>query len=63
MFGNFFMTPSPEWVSAPNSFVSLLLYFFLPPFKENELPFWVPGVFGQCPEVVLWKLFSIQTIF
>ena len=40
-----------------------LLYFVLPPFKENRLPFWVPGVLQQCSEVVLWKLFSIQMIF
>ena len=42
MFGNFssFTTPSP------NSFVSLfyLIYFVLPPFEENRLPFWAPGV-------------------
>ena len=37
-----------------------LLYF---PFKENGLPFWVPGVLHQCSEVVLWKLLSIQMIF
>ena len=30
-----------------------LLYFVLPPFKENGLPFWVPGVLHQCLEVVL----------
>ena len=64
LFGNFsfFMTPSPGQVSVPNCFVSLL-YFVLPPFEENGLPFWVPGVFCQCSEVVLWKLFSIQMIF
>ena len=40
-----------------------LLYFVLPPFEEIGLPFWVPSVFCQCREVVLWKLFSIQMIF
>ena len=40
-----------------------LLYFVLSPFKENGLPFWVPGVLCQCSEVVLWKLLSIQMIF
>ena len=39
------------------------LYFLLPPFKENGLPFWVPGVLCQRSEVVLWKLLSIQVIF
>ena len=37
-----------------------LLYFVLPPFKENGLPFWVPGVLRQHTDIVLWKLFSIQ---
>ena len=40
-----------------------LLYFVLPPFKENRLPFWVSGVLCQHSEVVLWKLLSIQMIF
>ena len=40
-----------------------LLYFVLPPFKENGLAFWVPGVLHQCSKVVSWKLFSIQMIF
>ena len=40
-----------------------LLYDVLYPFKENGLPFWVPGVLRQCSEVVLWKLLSIQRIF
>ena len=39
------------------------LYFSLPLFKENGLPFWVPGVLRQLSEVVLWKLLSIQMIF
>ena len=40
-----------------------LLYFVLPPFENNGLPFWVPGVLRQCSEVVLWKLLSIQIMF
>ena len=40
-----------------------LLYFVLPPFEENGLPFWVPGVLHQHSEVVLWKLFTIQMTF
>ena len=65
LFGNFssFMTPSPGWVSILNSFVSLFVYFVLPPFKENGLSFWVPGVLCQHSEVVLWKLLSNQMIF
>ena len=40
-----------------------LLYFVLPPFEENGLPFSVPGVLHQHSEIVLWKLLSIQMIF
>ena len=40
-----------------------LLYFVLPPFKDNGLPFWVPGVLCQSSEVVLWYLLSVQMIF
>ena len=54
----------PGMVSIPNSFVSLcFLYFLLPPFKENKLPFWVPGILCQYSEVLLWRLLSIQIIF
>ena len=52
LYGNFSSstTPFPGWVSVPNSFVSLFVFyiFILPPFKENGLPFWVPGVLHQC---------------
>ena len=40
-----------------------LLYFVLPPFKENGLPFCMPDVLRQHSEVVLWNLSSIQMIF
>ena len=50
----FFKTPCPGWSSIPTSFVSLfLLYFFLPPFEDNGLLFWV----------VLWNLLSVQMFF
>ena len=39
-----------------------LLYFVLPPFEDNGLPFWVSGVLHQCSEVVLWYLLSVQMI-
>ena len=67
MFGNFssFKTPSPGQVSIPNSFVSLFIFyiFVLPPFKDNGLPFGVPGAYRQRSEVVLWYLLSVQMIF
>ena len=63
VFGNFslFKNPLPEWSSVPTSFVSFfcLLYFFLPPFEDNGLLFWVPDVLCQHSEVVLWSLPSV----
>ena len=40
--------------------VFYLLYFFLPPFKDNKLPFWVPDVVCQHSEVVLWNLSALS---
>ena len=40
-----------------------LLYFVLPPFEDNGLPFWVPDVLCQHSEVVLWNLLHIQMFF
>ena len=60
----FFKTPFPGRISVPTSFVSLyLLYFVLPPFEDNGLPFWVPDVLFQHSEVVLWNLLNIQMFF
>ena len=39
------------------------LYFFLPPFEDNGLLFWVPDVLCQHSEVVLWNLLSVQIFF
>ena len=56
-----FKTPFPGQSSVPTSFVSFfcLLYFFLPPFEDNGLLFWVPDVLCQHSEVVLWNLLSV----
>ena len=40
-----------------------LLYFVLPPFEDNGLPFWVPNVLCLHSEVVLWNLLSVQMFF
>ena len=37
-----------------------LLYFFLPPFKDNGLLFWVPDVLCRHSEVVLWNLLGVN---
>ena len=36
-----------------------LLYFFLPPFEDNGLLFWVADVLCWHSEVVLWNLLSV----
>ena len=61
----FFKTPFPGWSSVPTSFVSLFVFyiFFLPPFKDNGLFFWVPDVLCRHSEVVLWNLLSVQMFF
>ena len=61
-------TSPPSWLrpqdeSLSLTLASLFVYFVLPPFEENGLPLWVPGVLCQCSDVVLWKLLSIQMIF
>ena len=37
--------------------------FFLPPFEDNGLLFWVPDVLCQHSDVVLWNLLSVQMFF
>ena len=50
--------------SLPGTGLSFyLLYFVLPPFKENGLPFCMRDVLHQHSEVVLWNLSSVQMIF
>ena len=55
----------PQGGSPSLSLLSLFLSFIfcLPPFKDNGLPFWVPGVLCQRSEVVLWNFLSVQMIF
>ena len=57
----FFKTPFLGQSSIPTSFC--LLCFFLPPFKDNGLLFWVPDVLCRHSEVVLWNLLIIQMFF
>ena len=47
------VTPSLPLLSLFLSFI-----FFLPPFKDNGLLFWVPDVLCWHSEVVLWILLS-----
>ena len=65
VFGNFssFKTPFPGRISVLPLLSFYLLYFVLPPFEDNGLPFWVPGVLCQHLEVILWNLLSVQMFF
>ena len=54
----------PSWDRAPSlPLLSLFYIFFLPPFEDNGLFFWVPYVLCQHSEGVLWNLFSVQMFF
>ena len=58
---SFLRLPSQD--GAPSlPLLSLLLsfIFFLPPFEDNGLLFWVPDVLCQHSEVVLWNFLSVQ---
>ena len=52
----------PSWDRALSlTLLSLFLsfIFFLPPFEDNGLLFWVPDVLCQHSEVVLWILLRV----
>ena len=67
VFGNFslFYDSLPGTDLCPYLFCLsfYLLYFFLPPFEDNGLLFWVPDVLCQYSEVVLWNVLSVQMFF
>ena len=59
-----FKTPFPGRSSSlPLLFLFLSFIFFLPPFEDNGLLFWVPDVLRQHSEVVVWNLLSISMFF
>ena len=61
---SFLRLPSQDGsLSLPLRLSFYLLYFFFPLFEDNGLLFWVPDVFCQLSEVVLWDLFSVQMFF
>ena len=54
----------PSWdgsLSLP--LLSVFLYFVLPPFEDNGLPFGVPDVLCQHSFIVFWNFLSIQMFF
>ena len=56
----------PSWMELRPYLFCLsfcLFYFFLPPFEDNGLLFWVPHVLCQHSEVVLWNLLKVQMFF
>ena len=57
---SFLRLPSRDGaLSLPLLSLFCLLYFFLPPFEDNGLLFWVPDVLCRHSEVVLWNLLSV----
>ena len=57
---SFLKLPSRDGaLSLPLCLSFYLLYFFLPPFEDNRLIFWMPDVLCQRSEVVLWNLLSV----
>ena len=62
VFGNFSLFKTPFPVGAPSlPLLSLFLsfIFFLPPFEDNGLLFWLPDVLCRHSEVVLWNLVGV----
>ena len=63
--------PFLGWASLPGTelpphllcLLFCLLYSFLPDFEDNGLLFWLPDVFCQPTEVVLWSLLSVEMFF
>ena len=60
---SFLRLPSPDGSLSLTLLSFYLLYFVLPPFKDNGLLFWVPDILCQGSEVVLWNLLGIQMFF
>ena len=61
---SFLRLPSQDGApSLPLLSLFLSFIFFLPPFENNGLLFWVPDVLCQHSEVVLWNLLSVQILF
>ena len=57
---SFLRLPSQDGApSLPLLFLFFSFIFFLPPFEDNGLLFWVPDVLCRQSEVVLWNLLSI----
>ena len=56
---SFLRLPSRDGAPSLPLLSFYLLYFFLPPFEDNGLLFWVPDVFCRHSEVVSWNLLSV----
>ena len=62
-FLSFLRLPSQDGSLSLPLLSLCLLYFFLPPFEDNGLLFWLPDVLCWHSEVVLWNLLSVQMFF
>ena len=58
-FLSFLRLPSRDGAQSLPPLSLFLLYFFLPPFEDNGLLFWVPDLLCQHSKVVLWNLLSV----
>ena len=63
VFSIFGFKPPASGFSLILTVASRLLHSNSTPFKENGLPFLVPGVLRQCSEVVLENFLSVQLFF
>ena len=61
---SFLRLPSRDGApSLPPLSLFLSFIFFLPPFEDNGLLFWVPDILCRHSEVVLWNFLSVQVFF
>ena len=60
---SFLRLPSQDRAPSLPLLSLYLLYFFLPPFEDNGLLFWVPDVLYWHSEVVLWNFPRVQMFF
>ena len=62
---SFLRLPSRAGSPSLLALLSLFIFyiFFLPPFEDNGLLFWVPDVLCQHSEFVLLNLLSVQIFF
>ena len=56
---SFLRLPSRDGAPSLPLLSFYVLYFFITPFEDNQLLFWVPDVLCRHSEVVLWNLLDV----